>query len=326
MEFWRYYRIIRRRRWLIILGMVICVGAVQINNMRSVLQYTGRTTLMESKGMSDQGTPIYQEQYMPLDVQLRLSNLGSIATSQKVLMNSAETLRDLNLTLTPEEILQRTNVEPVKDTNILAVEVTLPNPDEAKVAADVIAAEFKKVYGELNNASVRQSREFIEAQLETTRRAMVKAQDALRRFQEANEVVQLEQQNAAVVQRMAQAKTNLNQAEAMYQASHARVAKQESELKKLPSMEVASINTSLNPEWQQLRQQLVTLETGRAAMLGGKPGETRKGPNHPDVQNVQRQIDDVKEQLRALAQKQYIMSGKTEQRSPVYSNSLDRFI
>ena len=47
MEFWRYYRIIRRRRWLIILGMVICVSAVAMNNYQSVQMYTGKTTVVE---------------------------------------------------------------------------------------------------------------------------------------------------------------------------------------------------------------------------------------------------------------------------------------
>ncbi|MCL5103227.1 MAG: polysaccharide biosynthesis tyrosine autokinase [Armatimonadetes bacterium] len=326
MEFWRYYRIIRRRRWLIILGMVICVGAVQYNNMRSVQQYTGRTTLMESKGMSREGTPLYPEQFMQLDIQLRISNLSNIAVSQKVMGNAAETLSDLNLSFSPQEILGHTSVQPVKDSNILAVEVTLPNPDEAKIAADVIAAEFRKAYSELNNSEVRQSREFIEAQLLTTRLAMVKAQNALRQFQEQNEVVDLTQQNVAAVQRMTQAKSNLNQWEATYQAAHARVAKQESELKKLQPMEVAVLSTAINPEWQQLRAQLISFETQKAGMLGGKPGETRRGPNHPDVQNVQRQIDDLREQLREMAQKQYILSGKTEQKNPVYVNAVDRYI
>ena len=81
MEFWRYYRIIRRRRWLILLGMAICVGMVAYSNMNSVQSYMGHTTLMEPKGMAQEGIPLYPEQYMQLDVQLRLSNLSTIASS-----------------------------------------------------------------------------------------------------------------------------------------------------------------------------------------------------------------------------------------------------
>ena len=154
----------------------------------------------------------------------------------------------------------------------------------SRKAADVIAAEFRKAYSELNNSEVRQSREFIEAQLLTTRKAMVKAQDALKKFQEENEVVDLAQQNMAAVQRMAQAKTNLNQAEAAYQAARARVTKQESELKKLKPMEVASISTALNPEWQQLRQQII-LNPKAGCWRVSKSGKL-PWTNHPDVQNV----------------------------------------
>ena len=85
MEFWRYYRIIRRRRWLIILGILVCVGAVAMKNYTTQPLYTGRTTLMESKGMSREGIELYRESYLQLDLQLRLSNLSNIATSQTVL-------------------------------------------------------------------------------------------------------------------------------------------------------------------------------------------------------------------------------------------------
>ena len=117
-----------------------------------------------------------------MDMQLKLSNLGVIATSERVLSNAVSTLSDLGVHETPEQILAATSVQPVKDTNILAVEVTLPARDmseeakrsaqeDAKVAADVVAAEFKRAYAELNNRRVKQSREFIEAQLETAKKA-----------------------------------------------------------------------------------------------------------------------------------------------------------
>ncbi|MHB9035837.1 MAG: GumC family protein [Armatimonadota bacterium] len=325
MEFWRYYRIIRRRRWLIILGMVICVGAVAVNNVYFTPSlYTGRTTVMESKGMSREGIPIYAEQQYMMDTQLRLSNLGSIATSQRVLTNAAETLRDLNLSFTPADILDKTSVQPVKDTNILAVEVTLENPQEAKVAADVIAAEFKRAYTEINNSAVKQSREFIEAQLETTRKAMVRAQEALKEYKKQNGIVAIDQQSLAAVQRLSQAKMDLSRAEADYSASSARLGKIDRELQGIPEREIASTQTSRDPVWQQLTQQLVTLETQKAGMTTGLDGQSKRGPNHPEVQALNRQIEDIKKQL-ARTRQDYV-SGKTESKNQVYVNTMGNWV
>lgn len=319
MEFWRYYRIVRRRRWLIILGMVVCVGAVAVNIMLTPPLYTGRTTLMESQGMSSEGTPIYAEQQMMMmDVQLKLSNLGNIATSQRVLNNAADTLQDLNLSITPQEILSKTKVEPVKDTNILGVEVTMENPQEAKIAADVIAAEFKRVYAEINNSSVRQSREFIEAQLKTTRKAMVKAQTALKNYKEENGIVAIDSQGQAAVQRLTQAKMDLNKAQAEYSVSSARLAKVSNELNSLPAYEISNIQTSRDPMWQQFAQQLAQLENQKADML------TRRGKKHPDVISLQNQINDVKQKMRDTEQ-DYV-SGQTKSKSSVYIGTMNNWV
>ena len=100
--------------------------------------YIGRTVLAESLGPPVPGQPAYYN--------MRLGNLGNLASSQAVLSNAAQTLNDLGLKFTPEQILSSTSIMPVKDTSFLAIEVTLPDPREAKVAADVIAAELKKEY------------------------------------------------------------------------------------------------------------------------------------------------------------------------------------
>lgn len=304
--------------------MILCVGVVALHNYRTKPLFTGRTTLMEKTGMSKEGVPLYQEQYTQLDLQLRLSNLGTIATSQKVLQNAAETLGDLNIQTTPLEILQATKVQPVRDTNILAVEVTLQNPEEAKVAADVLSAEFKKVYAELNNEAVRQSKEFIEAQIGLTKRKMLKAQDDLRKFKEQNEIVELSSQGTAAINRLSQAKSTLNSIQAQRKAAEARVAKINSEMKSLPDWHTVSTSTSRNPIWQKLTDELVTLETQKASMLAGGPGQSRRGPNHPDVQFVERRIAEVKKELADTQVE--IVSGKSDALNGIKQGTVSSWI
>ena len=106
--------------------------------------YVGRTTVMERSilagGRTRKQTPAMQKR--------RLDTLVELATSQKVLSNAAETLSSLGLRHSPPEILAATTVEPVTGTNIIAIEVTLPDAKDAKIAADVVAAEFKKAFGD----------------------------------------------------------------------------------------------------------------------------------------------------------------------------------
>lgn len=326
MEFWRYYRVIRRRRWLIILGTLAAVLAVAFWNSNSEPQFVGRTTLMESKSIQQGGIPLFQSQLMgnSTDLQLQISNLGNIAVSQKVLSNAAQTLGDLGMKYTPEQVLGATSVTPVRDTNILAIEVTLPEAESAKVAADVIAAEFKKVYAELNNASVSQSKEFIEAQIESTRAAMIQAQDALKRYKEQNGIVQIDSQLGTTVQKIAEAQTMAQQTGVGHQAAVARAAQVMKELKKLPAWQNSGKTVARNPIWERLREQLVDLETRKASMLNGATGQSRRGPNHPEVLAVQAQIDDVKSQL--LSTKEEYTASSSDSRSPTYESATSSYV
>ena len=325
MEFWRYYRIIRRRRWLIILGMLVCVGAVEVNNLLTVPLYRAHTTVMESGGMTQEGIPLYPEPYMQLDLQLRLSNLSNIATSQRVLKDAAATLSDLGLKFTADEILRRTSVQPVRDTNILAIEVTLPDGREAKVAADVMADEFKKIYGELNNAAVSQSREFIEEQIATTKQAMVRAQDALRKFKEEQGIVLLDAQSQAAIQRVSQAKVDNNTAMISLQRAGANLAKIEKEHSGILEMVKASETTAREPLWSQLTQDLALLETAKAAMIQGAEGEQKRGPNHPDVIAIARQVEEIKNQTATKVAEQYV-AAIVQTRNPIHTSTMDRWI
>lgn len=326
MEFWRYYRIMRRRRWLIILGTLAAVLTVAYMNLNSQPQYTGRTTVMESKSIQQAGVPIFQSDMMSttMDIQLQLSNLGNIATSQRVLTNAAQTLQDLGMSFKPEQVIGATSVTPVRDSNILAIEVTLPDAKEAKVAADVIAAEFKKVYADLHSASVSQSREFIEAQIASTRQAMVKAQDAVKQYKEQNGIVQIDQQLSATVQKAAQVQTIAAQARISHEAAAARARQAEKELATLPEWQNSGKTTSRNPMWERLREQLVDLETKKAAMLTVMPGQSRRGPKHPEVMALQAQIDDVKNKL--LDTKEDYISGSSEAKNPNYQNAVGSYV
>lgn len=92
----------------------------------------------------------------------RLKHLITLATSQRVLSNAAMTLDVLGMS---SGILYNASVKAIKDTDIIAVEVTGSDPFEAKVAADVIAAELKRAYHEIMLDNLKADLENLESQL-----------------------------------------------------------------------------------------------------------------------------------------------------------------
>ena len=145
--------------------------------------YTARTTLIETGTLSERNDSN------------RLATLAEIATSGRVMGAAARVFADFGLDKT--QILGSVTARAVKDTSILAIEVTWPNPQEAKLAADVIATEFKRAYAEIYTASARQTRAFLEAALETVLRGMKGANESLYQYKKTHKkrdvkLVQLE--------------------------------------------------------------------------------------------------------------------------------------
>src|SRR5262245_48989462 len=125
--------------------VAVCVGTVFITSMfLTKPSFTGRTTVMERQPGPEQGVPVYGDASRAMNLEVHLADLGHICGSHTVMERTASTLQVLGISTDPIKLLSTVNVEPVPQTEILQIDVTSPDPEEAKAAADVIAAEFRR--------------------------------------------------------------------------------------------------------------------------------------------------------------------------------------
>ncbi len=319
MELWRYYRILRRRKWLIIIGILVCTATTFVTVWRAKPIYKARTTIMERSGASNQGVAIYRDPaVMQADIDVRLSNLGTILTSQTVIERAANSLYNLGITVDPGEILRNTTVQPIRATEILAIEVRAKNPEEAVDAANIMVNEFIRFYSELVHGATSESKNFIETQLPKAKAELDKIQQQIKTFKQNNDITQFEIQSNLMLQRAMTIRSELSGAEltAAETANRLKILRQQ--LENQPEMKVAALNTAQNPLWQGLATELARIEAELAGM------EVTRGPNHPAVQTLQKRRDETRAKLEK--EKQSILSSTSEQVNPIYQNVLDRYI
>ena len=284
MELWQYYRILRRRRWLIIIGTVICVSIVIASNYMGVQKYEAYTTVME-KTPGDDKINIFAPAYVAIDPKTRLANLVQLVKSQTVMQRSADTLMRLQITADPYEVLSTLDASPVLDTMILAIRVQSPSPDVAKAAADIAAREFQNYYKELNYSGVERSKRFIEQQLPKAEVSLGNIREKLRQFKVESGAVMLRDQTSALISEAAQMRTALAQHDMQAQQVNARLANLERQMKAYPdNLRVTSQTMAKNPVWQGLQSQLAQGEGELQKML-----RTRT-PEHPEVQAINKQL------------------------------------
>lgn len=139
-----YWNIIKKR-WSIIVAIPLIAaltsGVVSFFLIKPV--YQASTTLIVGKKASDSAQTAGQI----LDYNVLLANqqlaktYGTIAQSRTVEDN---VIKDLNLDLTTEALDKQITVNPVKNTEVLEIQVSNTDPELAAQIANVMAQEFSK--------------------------------------------------------------------------------------------------------------------------------------------------------------------------------------
>ena len=320
MELWRFYRILRRRKWLIIIGTLICVGIVVAGTRMSAEKYEAVTTIMEK--MSTENTvDIFPGYAFQIDPKIRLANLAQLVRSRTVMERSAQTLFRLNRVADPTKILQSLTVTPVMDTTILSIKVQSDSEADAKATADVVAKEFITYYSELNSSGAAKSKQFIESELPKAESRLNQARERLRRFKEQNKVVQLDQQTGMLMQQMSTYTMSLSQSQVRANEASARVNGLEEKLRdtqEFPEKKMVSKAITTNPIWLNLQQELGKEEIELQAML------RRRTEEHPEVQALRRRMAETQRQLHETEAS--IVSSQGESSNPIRDNLTQQYV
>ena len=136
-----------RKRWIIVLALPL-IAALTIGVINSYVispVYQASTTLIIQRKTSDLALdPAIAAAQVLLDdsvLQQHIKNNIEIAKSRTVQKN---VLKDLNLSLTVQELDKLVSVSQVKTTDLLKIEVTNKNPQLAASIANTTAQEFSK--------------------------------------------------------------------------------------------------------------------------------------------------------------------------------------
>ncbi|MHB0912195.1 MAG: GumC family protein [Armatimonadota bacterium] len=319
MELWQYYRILRKRKWLIIIGTLICVGIVAGFTMFGPAKYEAYTTVME-KTSDNTDVDIFGGRYAQLDSKVRISNLVQLAMSTSVANKALDMMRESGVSLSsdPMEIIKTLNVQPVIDTMIVNLSVKSANPDDANIVASFLADAFIKRHDEINYGGATRSREFIESQIPGSRARLEKMREKLRIYKEESGVVMLQDQTEILVHRISQVKQNLSQYQVQTESVNARIKSLEDQLKEFPAVRQQGMTIQPNPVWQQLQTELTRQQIEMQRMLENRT------ELHPDVKALKEQIAETERKLADTAAT--IVGARSETVNPIRDSLVQNYV
>ena len=200
------------------------------------------------------------------------------------------------------------------DTNIVNVGVWADSPQLANSLANALAESLIEADGAASRQEAEHSYLFTVQELKRADARLDTARAALKDFREREDFSDPQQDSAATMSRMKDARTNLDKTRAELAAANARLDETRIQLTGQQETVIAAQVVATNPVVEQLRSELVRLELALAGEL------QHKREAHPDVERLRAQIEQNEKRLRSEIER--IVSTETVGINPVHQQLL----
>ncbi len=213
----RQYWLAIRRRWLpatAVFGFVVLLTSLNMLLQKPIYEAKGKLLIKKTDSVT---SAITGEN----SAQKELSSVGSKSnplSTEVELIRSApvvrKTIATLNLELKPQEFLEHLRVQEIGGTDILEISYRSPDPKVAAIAVNQVMNLYLQNSILSNRYEAAADREFIVKQLPKTQANVHQAEVILRRFEEQNNVVDLEKESESAVEVIANLENQVSLAQA----------------------------------------------------------------------------------------------------------------
>jgi succinoglycan biosynthesis transport protein ExoP len=220
-----YSRIIRKRKNIVIAALILCTISSYLFALFASPEPRYRaTSAVKVERVTDLTTLLYG----------RVSwTLWNNVTTQAVVITSFPIIEGTakKMGLIPEKVSSaevrnterylrivtslksKVETEREAETNIINITATAATPKEAALIANAVAEVYHQANVEERNKKVRETREFIEKQLEVVEGRLQEAEQNLRTFEETTNLVAIDAQTATILNRLSSLETEFAQVE-----------------------------------------------------------------------------------------------------------------
>ncbi len=309
-----YIQAIKRRFWLVAILVIVAVGAAYWQVGRATARYTAQVTLMLRAPMVTR-------------VPVAIGADPSFADRQEVV--SADILALIDSHPIAERVARRLNLsgpgavhevqaavwaEAVHGTSLLHVSASAPRPERAADLANGTAEEFVQYFHDTNRAAVSAARRFVEQRLADARARLDASERALQAFRENRRILSVSDAASRAAGAVASVETELDGAMRTRQETEARLAADRERLRQEQPTMVSSRATTENPAFRQIQTHLVELEIRRTTLA------QQYTPQHPRLDEINREIADVRNRL--LKEAQTMVGDEVTTNNPLHARLL----
>ena len=232
--------------------------------------------------------------------------------------SQAEVSEEMRIRQATKMLQRMVSIEPVRNTRIIEITVSGTDPDVATDVANEIASVFIKSNLQGMKGEAKVAYDFISEQLKQVQEKLHSAEEELRRFKEAESVVELTEEARITLGKLSEIESGYNTTIAQRQETQARLGATREELEKQAETVISSTTVGKNPIVQQLEGQLYGFEIELSGLLKIYPEDT------PEVEQVKTKISQTREKLNKEVER--IITSEISSINPVHQTLFTRII
>jgi len=218
-----YSRIIRKRKNIVIAALILCTISSYLFALFASPEPRYRaTSAVKVERVTDLTTLLYGR--VSWTLWNNVTTQAVVITSFPIMEGTAKKMGLIPEKLSSAEVRNterylrivtslksQVETEREAETNIINITATAATPKEAALIANTVAEVYHQANVEERNQKVRETREFIEKQLEVVEGRLQEAEQNLRTFEETTNLVAIDAQTATILNRLSSLETEFAQ-------------------------------------------------------------------------------------------------------------------
>ncbi|MFQ5769935.1 MAG: GumC family protein, partial [bacterium] len=305
-----FLSVIRKRWWLLALGMVCFVSLALIYNYKATPIYHASTKVkFENEIVVDQPIKLNE-------IENRISNLIEVMKTKFFAINVFEALpehikasfssdssytENINLAASAtKQIKGNLSAEPTKGTEIITISFESKDPEIALIVAQTTTDVLIERNLAHKNKASRHVRRLLEKEIANVDNQLRKAENDLKNFKETNNITVVEDKSQKLLRTMSATEGNLNQVKSNIRETQERLHIIKSKLNSEKKALGTTITNPTDPLVRKLREKLVELETQYTKFLA-----QGYSPYHPKMQELKNEIERIKQKLRDMVENNF---------------------
>jgi polysaccharide biosynthesis transport protein len=309
------WRTIVRRRAAVMQIFIGFVALVVIGTLVWPKQYTTTIKLIagNANGPGGASSDSGQTELPVLNALILESGVQTAETYAELFIEEpvlARVIQQLKLNVSPSELLSRTTVSPVTNTNILGVSVTWKDAATSAAIANAFGEAIVGRERDLVSSQADSALAELAQELPAERARMNDAQNRLTAFEAAHRIANIDEQTQATITNMAALDAKLQQTQADMQQAQAQLGSDTAQMGSIPATITGNTNISQNPVVSSLQTQLTQVN------IQLQQAEQQYTDRHPQVIALKQQKAQLESDI--AKQKQNVVAGTTVVPNPVY--------